>query len=44
MGKIKPNVNNLSHDEADTITTIVKWGLDIIVKLTGGKPTFGKDK
>lgn len=44
MGKFKPNMNNLSQNEADTISTFVKWGLDIIVKLTGGKPTFGKDK
>lgn len=44
MGKIKPNIFNLSQNEADTISTIVKWGLDIIVKATGGKSTFGKDK
>ena len=44
MGRIKPNMSNLSQNEADTISTLVKWGLDIIVKLTGGKPTFGKDK
>lgn len=44
MGKFKLNTYNLSQNEADTISTIVKWGLDMIVKATGGKSTFGKDK
>ncbi len=44
MGKIKPQVNKLSQGEADTISNFVKWGLDVIVKLTGGKPTFGDKK
>ncbi len=44
MGKIKPQINKLSQGEADTISNFVKWGLDVIVKLTGGKPTFGDKK
>ena len=44
MGKIKPQVNKLSQGEADTISNFVKMGLDIIVKLTGGKPSFGDKK
>lgn len=44
MGNRKLNMNKLSQNEADTISSIVKWGLDIIVKVTGGKSTFGKDK
>lgn len=44
MGKIKPQVNKLSQGEADAISNFVKMGLDIIVKLTGGKPSFGDKK
>ena len=44
MGKIKPQMNKFSQDEADTISKFVKVGLDILVKLTGGKPTFGDKK
>lgn len=44
MGKIKPQMNKLSQGEADTISNLVKIGLDIIVKLTGGKSTFGDKK
>lgn len=42
MSKNKPNMYNLSQGEADTISTIVKTGLDILVKLTKGKSIFGK--
>lgn len=44
MGKFKPKLSNLSQGEADTISNLVKIGLDIIVKLTGGKSTFGDKK
>lgn len=44
MGKIKPQMNKLSQGEADTISNFLKVGLDILVKLTGGKPTFGDKK
>lgn len=44
MGKIKPQMNKLSQGEADTISNFVKWWLDVIVKWTGGKPTFGGKK
>lgn len=44
MGKIKPQMNKFSQDEADTISKFVKVVLDILVKLTGGKPTFGDKK
>jgi len=38
------NLNNLSQDEGNTIKTIFGTVIDIIVKVTGGKPTFGKGK
>lgn len=44
MGRLKPNTRNLSQDEADTIVSIVKKVLDVIVDKTGGKPTFGGKK
>lgn len=44
MGKIKPQINKLSQGEADTISKFVKVVLDILVTLTGGKPTFGDKK
>lgn len=44
MGRLKPVTRNLSHDEADTIVSIVKKVLDVIVDMTGGKPTFGGKK
>lgn len=44
MGKNKPQMYNISQGEADKISNFFKVGLDIIVKLTGGKPTFGDKK
>ena len=44
MGKIKPQVNKLSQGEADTISNFIKFGLDVIVRLTGGKSSFGEKK
>ena len=44
MGIIKPQINKLSQGEADKISNFFKVVLDIIVKLTGGKPTFGDKK
>ena len=44
MGKIKPQVNKLSQGEADTISNFLKMGLDVIVRLTGGKSSFGEKK
>ena len=41
MGRLKPDTRNLSQGEADTIGGIVKKVLDVIVDMTGGKPTFG---
>lgn len=44
MSRIKPDYKNLSQGEADTIVGIVKKVLDVIVDMTGGKPTFGNKK
>lgn len=44
MGRIKPDYKNLSQGESDTIVSIVKKVLDVIVIVTGGKPTFGSKK
>ena len=44
MGRLKPDMRNLSQGEADTIVSIVKKVLDVIVDMTGGKPTFGGKK
>lgn len=44
MGRLKPDTHNLSQGEADTIVSIVKKVLDVIVDMTGGKPTFGGKK
>ena len=44
MSRINPDYKNLSHGEADTIVGIVKKVLDVIVDMTGGKPTFGNKK
>lgn len=45
MGRLKPVTRNLSHDEADTIVSIVKKKvLDVIVDMTGGKPTLENKK
>lgn len=44
MSKLKLNTNNLSAKEGNTIKTIVNTAVDIIVRLTGGKPSFGGKK
>lgn len=44
MSKLKLNTNNLSAEEGNTIKQIVNFGVDILVKLTGGKPSFGGKK
>lgn len=44
MGRLKTDTRNLSQGEADTIVSIVKKVLDVIVDMTGGKPTFGGKK
>ena len=44
MGKLKPDTRNLSQGEANTIVSILKKVLDVIVDLPGGKPTFGGKK
>lgn len=36
MGRLKPDTRNLSQGEADTIVSIVKKVLDVIVDMTGG--------
>lgn len=36
MGRLKPDMRNLSQGEADTIVGIVKKVLDVIVDMTGG--------
>lgn len=36
--------HNLSHEEGDTIKKAVNIAVDILVKLTGGKPSFGNGK
>lgn len=38
------NTNNLSPQEGDTIKNVVGKIVDIIVVLTGGKPSFGNKK
>lgn len=35
--------NNLSKDEGETLKRIAGWLIDVIVKVTGGKSTFGDD-
>lgn len=35
---------NLSHEEGDTIKKVVNVLVDILVKTTGGKPSFGNGK
>lgn len=42
MAKI--NGNNLSEGEGNVIKDIFGGIIDIIVDITGGKPTFGKKK
>ena len=44
MGRLKPDTRNLSQGEADTIVSIVKKVLDVIVDKTGGRPTLGSKK
>lgn len=44
MAKIKIESRNLSKDEGNTIKSIVGVIVDVIVTVTGGKPTFGKKK
>lgn len=44
MGRLKPDTRNLSQGEADTIVSIVKKVLDVIVDMTGGKTMFGGKK
>ena len=44
MGRLKPDTRNLPQGEADTIVSIVKKVLDVIVDMTGGKPTLENKK
>lgn len=44
MANLNLNQNNLSQEEGDKIKNIVGTAIDIIVKLTGGKSSFGKNK
>lgn len=44
MGRLKPDTRNLSQGEADIIVSIVKKVLDVIVDMTGGKPTLENKK
>lgn len=44
MGRLKPDMRNLSQGDTDTIVSIVKKVSDVIVHMTGGKPTFGGKK
>ena len=44
MGKLKPDTRNLSQGEANTIVSILKKVLDVIVDMTGGKPTLENKK
>lgn len=41
---MRPNMNKLSEEEGSIIKTIFDAIVDVIVKKTGGKPTFGGDK
>mgnify|MGYP004484110633 CR=1 FL=1 len=41
MKIMKKKNNTLSQDEADTFISFAKKVLDVIVDMTGGKPSFG---
>lgn len=41
LNQVKNSSRNLSRDEGDKIVKVVKTIVDIIVKLSGGKPSFG---
>lgn len=41
MSKLKLNTNNLSAEEGNNLKNWFGTAIDIIVKLTGGKSSFG---
>lgn len=38
---MKVNTNNLSQEEGDMIKNGINALIDVVVKMTGGKPWFG---
>jgi hypothetical protein len=44
MSKMKLNTDNLSKDEGNSLKSLFGLAIDIIVKLTGGKSSFGGKK